>query len=181
MHGLVSGAVIVSYYITKEILDRKKAMLFLVTCLLTTPLYLNAAIYYTDTVAMFICASLFLVYLKLASNKNRYLHIFYQIIFAVLIFLGINIKMTPVFIVIAICIYIILNIEEHKKNFDMYKTVSIVMGTVGLVLILQILLHNYTRANLVTAEQNYIYRFPTSHYFLVGLTRQGGFCRRNSS
>ena len=172
---VVSSTVVIMYYIAKEILDRKKAMLLLIIALMTTPLYLHSAIYYTDTLSMFICTSIFFIYLKLGSNENKWLHIFYQIIFAVLIFLAINIKITAVFIVIAISIYGILNLKTREKHVFISKVIAVSLCTIVIVFVLQLLLNNYIRRYVVTKEDEQMYRFPNSHYFMMGLSGNGNF------
>ena len=62
---------ILIYLITKKIFGKKKALMLAIILLFTTPLYLYTAIFYTDTLSMFICTLIVYSFLIVKSNNKN--------------------------------------------------------------------------------------------------------------
>ena len=160
------------YLISKKVLDNKKAMMFLIISIFTTPIYMYCAIYYNDSMAMII--TVLIVYMLFISSKYRKKNItkkkqvFINILLGILVFIGMKIKMTSIFVIIAYLVYMVLN----KENKQIIKPCIIVIITI-LVLNLgyKIIINNTLLEDEKLREMN----MPIYHSIMMGLKNRGGY------
>lgn len=165
---IITLSVIIMYFIAKKILGEKKALMFLIIALCTTPLYLYAACYYTDTFSMLLASLLFYMWLILREEKDKKWKIIIQIVYGIVLFLAYKLKITAAFVYIAIIMYEICNtnIKTVIKNNYIVIPVAIICTIIfkfGVV------------NNLTTAEERDKYQIPTEHWIMMGMNGVGNF------
>ncbi len=163
----VAISIVLGFYIVKKVFSRKKALLFLIISIFTTPFYLYAAEYYTDTFSMPIALSLFYLYL-IIKDTTKIKKIIYKMLFAIILFVGIKLKITSVFIVIAIIIY-----ELLRKNLK--KLIKSGVIIIPIVSVLIILFNGIVIKKLAPDELRYINEIPTEHWIMMGMNGVGKF------
>lgn len=100
---IISLSIILSFYVVKKISGRRKALMFLIIALFTTPLYMYASEYYTDTFSMIIPVILLNIWLIVRECRIKATkRIILDIVFSIFLFIGINLKLTSAFIFAAI-------------------------------------------------------------------------------
>ena len=65
---IITATVILLYYCINKIYNKSKALLALIICLCTTPLYMHCAIYYTDSLSMFFSTLILFLFLIFFSS-----------------------------------------------------------------------------------------------------------------
>ena len=169
---VTSLSVICMYFISKKVFDSKKAMIFLIISIFTTPIYMYCAIYYNDSMAMLITAliicMLFISNKYRKCNKSKKEQIFVNILMGILIFIGIKIKMTSIFVVFAYLLYMIINkeIKQIIKPF-IIVLITILFFNVGY----KIIINNTLLKDKELREMN----TPVYHSIMMGLKGQGGY------
>ncbi len=165
---IITLTVWITYQIAKILFDNKKALMILFIMVLTTPLYLHVAIYYTDSLSMFFSTLLFYLFLiidKMESNKKK---IFLQILLGLVIVLAWKVKITSIFVCIAILIYYILNCI-NKKNI---KGIAIILASSLIFL----LLYNFVVENRIKNRDDVnTHKMPIEYWILTGLNGKGVF------
>ena len=127
---IVSASGILLYYNTKKMFGEDKALMVLLITVMTTPLYLYSASYYSDTFSMFLTMVLLNLYLRIDEKDNVKSTIIWQILFAISMVIGIKMKITCTFIIIAICVYKILNLQINIKRMIKKFGISIILTCV---------------------------------------------------
>lgn len=167
---IVSISIILLYLVTKKIFGNRKALMVLIISLLTTPFYLYSAIYYTDTLSMFMMLLIAFIYLKMKDiNKEKKFKIaFGWIVLGITIFIGIKIKITTGFIVIAYIIYKLL-------KCDIKNTCKEIAYIIPTIIILTIIYNSIL--NIILPNKEYIdnEKIPIEHWIMMGLYENGGY------
>lgn len=165
---IITLSVIITYYIAKKILGDKKALMFLIIAIFTTPLYLYASVYYTDTFSMLLVVLLFYVWLILREERNKKRKVALQILYGIILFLAYELKLTSAFIYIAIVMYEICNtnIKTVIKNNCIVIPITIICIVSFKFVILN---------NLTTEEERDKYQIPTEHWIMMGMNGVGSF------
>lgn len=165
---IITASVVVFYYIAKKILGDKKALMFLIIAVFTTPFYLYSAVYYTDTFSMLIVALLFYLWLIIREMEKSKKKLILQIFYGIILFVAYELKLTSVFVYIAIIIYEICNtnIKSVIKNNYIIVLISIIFLISFKVLIVN---------NLTTEEERNKYQIPTEHWIMMGMNGVGNF------
>lgn len=166
---VVSLSVILSFFIVKKICNRKKALLFMFIALLTTPLYLYVAEYYTDTYSMLTTVLLLFLWLILRDGrKKKIVKLLLCMLYAVVLFFAIKIKLTSSFVFIAILFY---ELVQGEYLLVLKRYICIVPITACLIL-----LFNATVVNkLAPAENRDRNEVPTEHWIMMGMNGVGQF------
>ncbi len=158
---------VMMYIIAKKIFGNKSAIMVLVITLFTTPFYLYSAIYYTDTLSLFMM--LLMVYVYLLIQRLKKAKIFGFIILGILTFVAIKIKITTSFIVIAYVLYRILT--GDIKNIC--KELIYIIPT---ILICMIIYNNIINNVILTdKELSDNLKIPIEHWIMMGLYENGGY------
>lgn len=120
----------VLFLVTKKMFDNKNAFFSLLVSFFFLPLFLYTPIFYTDTVSLFIAISFIYVYLHIDFEKSlNCKNIFLFIFFGILLFLGKEIKITSIFIFVAIFLDFIFNHKSIKllANFLISLVIFIIL------------------------------------------------------
>ena len=166
---IVTATVICTYFAVKKMYGKEKGLMTLIICLFTTPLYLYGAIYYTDTLSMFFCALSLLLYVLIRDEKNKIKNIILQILFGVILGLGFQIKVTALFIIIAILVEQILNFK-FKNIFNNFKI------TMPIAIVFLILFNMVSNKYVIPNKQILnSCKMPMQYWILIGSTGNGGF------
>lgn len=178
---IVSLTVTCLYYAVKKLFGKDKALLVLIISLLTTPFYLYAAIYYTDTMAMFLSTFLLLLWAIIKDYKpkenskiDKVKKLFLNIIFGITIALGIKLKITSIFIIIAIVVESILN--GNTKIFIKRFGTAIITSIITFI-IFTIGINKYVLPNEDYTDK---YKMPIEYWLLIGSIGNGGFSGEES-
>lgn len=165
---IITGTVICTYYIAKNIYNKEKALMTLIILLCTTPLYLHVAIYYTDSMSMFFSTVILLLFILANKQTNKVKSIILQIIIGIFIVIAWKVKITSIFVAIAIGVYYILK-KYDKENI---KRIILVIP----ITIVVFLAYNFTIENRINHRiDRDQYQMPVEHWILLGLTGNGGF------
>lgn len=168
---LVAGTGILLYFNTKKIFNNSKALMILIITIITTPLYLYCACYYSDTFSMFLTMLIIYVYLKIKDNENFKISIILQMLLAIIVVIGVKIKITSIFILIAIIVYKILNGKGNIKNFLIKFGITTILGII-LYISFNIIIQPKFIPDEQMLDQNQI---PTEHWIMMGLYGRGNF------
>lgn len=168
---VISLSVLLIYLITKKLFGNKKALMVLIISVFTTPLYLYSAIYYTDTLSMFMMLLMAYVFIivKNINPEKKLLKILGYILLTIIIFAGMKIKVTAFFIVIAYLMYAIFN----GKFKELGKQLLIVVPTFIVITIIYTSMVNIfiTPDKEMTDELKY----PIEVWIAMGLKGNGGY------
>lgn len=177
---LVSLTGMLLYYNTNKLFGKRKALMVLIITVMTIPLYLYSACYYSDTISMFLAMLMLTLYIKIKNKDNKGIiqekkisipKIILQIVFGIIIFLGIKIKITCIFIFIALIVYNILackfNIKSILAEFK-FTFISLIL----LYVLFNIFIEPLYITDKQLLETN---KIPTEHWIMMGLNGKGGF------
>ena len=166
---IVTTTVICLYYTVKKMYGKEKALMTLIICIFTTPLYLHAAIYYTDTMSMLFCILALLLYVFIRDENNKRRNTVLQILFGIILGMSFQVKVTAVFIVIAILVEEFLNMKFKNiiNNFKIAIPVAIITVTI----------FNVFSNNVAIKDKQLLdwCKMPVGYWFLIGSVENGGF------
>ena len=156
-----------SVLIAKKLKGNQFAANVSLVLLLCTPLYLNAPIVYSDSVAVLFPTVIFYIWLifKEKINKNEKVDkniIIYWILFSIIAYVAYLIKPTAFIAFIAIMIDLILNYKKNIKYIVIFLVIFLIFN-LGYNFIL-------TRYIMYDERENNLAR-PNTHYFMMGLNR----------
>ena len=162
-------SIICLYYSIKKLCGEKQALMLLFICLFTTPFYLHAAIYYSDSLSMFVTTLSLLLYVNIYDLKKSKTNIILQILFGLIVLLQIQIKITSFFIIIAIILYDLLS-NNFIKNVKKYKITLISF-------IVFYILYNLIVSNIILPNKKVLNesKIPIEYWILTGSVGNGGF------
>lgn len=159
------------YLITKKAFGTKKALMLSIILLFTTPFYLYSAIYYTDTLSMFMMLSIAYIFLiaKDIKPEKRLKKILMYIFLGIITFIAMKIKITTMFIVIAYFIYELFN----RKLKDNWK--YLIYTLIAFVVIM--IMYNVVVNKKIIKDKNISsdLKMPVSQWISMGLKGNGGF------
>jgi len=166
---VVSLSIILSFYTMKRIYTRRKALAFLCIALFTTPLYLYAAEYYTDVFSMIIPVILLNIWLSVRNCEINFIKRFgLDILFSIILFIGIDLKLTSAFIFVAIIFYEVLQV--NIKN--LLKNIAIIIPITAILIVI----FNLTVVKqLAKPEERLINEVPKEHWIMMGMNGVGNF------
>lgn len=166
---VVTLTIIFLYYTVNKMYGKERALMVLIICLLTTPLYLHAAIYYTDSMSMFISIFALFLYVNIREEQNKKKNYLMQVLLGITLILCIKIKLTAVFIMIAIIMLEILN----YKFKDILNNFKITVPSAIIFLIIYTIFVNYYF--ITDKDKLNEYKMPIEHWILIGSVNEGGF------
>lgn len=165
---IITLTVLFTYKIAELLFDKKKALMILLIMLFTTPLYLHVAIYYTDSLSMFFSTlNLFLV-LKVEKSKANKSRILFQLLLALSIVIGWKLKLTSVFVIIAVIVFYFLKgiKKQQAKKF---------LLVIPMIIILLVPYNILVNKNIKNDERYDICNVPLEYWILIGLDGKGIF------
>ena len=166
---IISLTVLLLYVNVKKMFDNKKALMVLIISLFTTPLYLYGAIYYTDTLSMFMVMLMIYVFLKLKEfNGKLACRLILSAFLGMIIFMAIKIKITTSFIIIAYFIFEMLNM--NLKEFIKWDTLVILLTIIIMTIIFGIVVNKKILNN---NELNDSLKIPMQNWIMIGLNGTG--------
>ncbi|MFA9376808.1 MAG: glycosyltransferase family 39 protein [Lachnotalea sp.] len=162
-----------AYQIIKMIKREVTAVKFLVLCAINPLLYAYTILVYTSTLSMpFIIGSIYF-FLRAYQEKNYKKKIVYSILTTITLFLGFQLRATVIITVIAIGIYLILQMKQKiTKEIFIYKckiAIFIILSLLVVRGIYNTVEHNYVKFD--TSETG----FPITHWLMMGAQGSGGF------
>ena len=166
---VVSLSVVFLYNAIKKLYGKEKAIMTLIICLFTTPFYLHAAIYYTDTMSMFFCTLFLLIYTIMKEEKTIFKKNLEQVLLGLIFVIGAVIKITTTFLLIAVILTLLLN----KKFKDITRDFKIFLPSIIIFFTVYTLFVNIK----VIPDKNKLnnYKVPISHWIWIGSVGNGGF------
>ncbi len=164
----ISLAVILSYYSALKMFGRKNALMHLILCVLTSPLFLYSAIYYTDTFSLPVGVGILLLWLVIKDKENSLIKLILNILVGLLVFLGIQIKVLSIFVFIAIVVYE-LSVGKRK---DVLKSLCVVLP---IVVVSLILFNTFVTNKIVSEELSNKAKMPIEHWIMMGLNGNGNW------
>lgn len=159
----IDVALLGMYLIIRKLINVKTAIFSTIVTIFISPLFLYTPIFYTDTLSMAFPIWLFYLYLNRPKDdaplKKIMMH---SIIFSLLLFLGFEMKMTCIIIVIAILIEEILS-KKILLNKKLYVCISIFFIVVlGIYSIIN---------NKLTSNWDRDKSLPYIHYVMMGTSK----------
>lgn len=166
---VVTLTVIFLYYTVNKMYGKEKALMTLIICVLTTPLYLHSAIYYTDSMSMLACIFALFLYVNIREEQNKTKNYIMQALLGITLILCMKIKLTAIFIMIAIIMCEILNykFKDIIKNFKIVVPSAIIFLIIYTIVINHYFINNKDKLNE--------YKMPVEHWLLIGSVNEGGF------
>ncbi len=164
---LVSLTAVCTYFAARHLYGKATSLTLLAVMVLTTPIYLQAAIYYTDSASMFAVSLVVLLILKTVDAKTTRSSVILQILTGFSAFSAFGIKVTAFIPVIAFIIYAIyrgFGLKDLKKMAVAVLTFLVVF--IG-----------FTAAKNAFFDSELIerYQYPPEHWIMMGLTPSDGF------
>ena len=174
MAALVLGSVVVTVFrfsviqISRKLFGEEYAVTAAVLLLLCFPLYFAAAVFYTDVMSMAAPALFYLLYLYAKSAKSLKKSILWYVLMALVAAVGMEIKFTVVFIVIAVGIELLLRGE--------WKCLAMMAG-VHLIVICAVFstVDSVVYSRLLTREQAEKQNTPYLHWIMMGAQGDGSY------
>ncbi len=156
----IDFAMLLLFLVLRKKYDNITGIIGLLISLFFIPLFLYVPIFYSDTMSLFIPLLIMLLYLYVDDNKSKANYIIFVCLGFVL-FLGWQIKISSIFILIAILVDYILN---HKKIFINLLLMIIVFGIS--TILFKLLIVNNDRFEF---QQNEYGSYPFTHWIMMGV------------
>lgn len=156
------------YLIGKELKSPKAGLLALIFMIINPIFYLYSSYFYTDTLCMpFGVIGLYLI-IKSIKTNNTISKIVLAILSGFFFFIGLKIRIVVAILLIAVCIYILINKQiTSKLKIYLALLIGLVIGILGFKLA-----YNYFEIDL---DENAA--FPITHWLMMGLNEEytGGY------
>lgn len=158
-------SVFLLYKIATKVYNEYLGITVLFIALFISPLFLYTPIIYTDTTTMFIPLLLLYVYL-IQKEKTEKKEWNYIILFSVIAYIGYNLKMSCLIIVIALLIHMILN-KDYKLCLKYIGSLTIVFLCFSI----------FYKTTIINNEKfhfndNNVGSLPFTHYIMMGLEKK---------
>ena len=156
------------YLIGKDLKSPKAGLLALIFMIINPIFYLYSSYFYTDTLCMpFGVIGLYLI-IKSIKTNNTISKIVLAILSGFFFFIGLKIRIVVAILLIAVCIYILINKQiTSKLKIYLALLIGLVIGILGFKLA-----YNYFEIDL---DENAA--FPITHWLMMGLNEEytGGY------
>ena len=161
---LIDFALVMLYLVLNKKYNFKIALFGIIISLFFIPLFLYTPIFYSDTFSLFVGITLIYVYLHvdketIISKKNIILFI----LFGLLLFYGKEIKITSVFVLIAIFIDYIFSVKGYKKFINVGITLLVFLVC---SLLFKVLVVNNEKYNFSIDQFG---AYPHTHWIMMGV------------
>lgn len=158
------------YIIVRKLYDNKTAIFMFASTIFLTPIFLYVPVFYTDTLSMPFIMITFLLYLFFKDAKNIKQKILILTLMMISMFIGLELKMTVIFLGIAILIELLLN-KKIKENI-LYIFYSI------LILVILLGIYNFAlkQSGIFPFDiNNKTYKIPYTHWIMMGINEQKNY------
>lgn len=173
--ALIILSVVFTFFAAKTFFSTKTAFKCGVIMLGMTPLYLYAAIAYTDVFAIFPLTLSVFFYSKMKSCSQRIKKILWITLTAVTLAVGYKIKATLIILFVAVVIdYILMILRKKEKIIDMILFLALFIVTVsGCSTVSDHYLNQNGTSEMMREQQE----FPVTHWIMMGLNPEfdGGY------
>lgn len=149
----------------------KAGVISLIVFLIDPMLFIWASHYYTDTICMPFMLGGVLLFLHAEKTESKKKKILFLILSAFLIFIGGQIRMTAVFPLIAICMF--LFIKYPVKSF-LKRFAFIVIGLFCAMILISSMLNTY-------GVKDRRYEYPVTHWLKLGLSENGMYTTEDNN
>ena len=155
---IINIAMLMLYFTTRKIFRKKGAIFSLIVSLFFIPIFLYCPIFYSDTFSLFIGISIIYMFLQLKEDNKQSIDLIKCILMGILLFLGIEIKITAIIVFVAVFICSII-----EKNFKLLFKLSI-----GLI-ICMIFVFGFKRLYGTKYLTEGYKPYPHTHWIMMGL------------
>ena len=164
---VVAGTAVFLYLTARALYGKELSLLLLVITLFTTPLYLQAAIYYTDSLSMFFVSAMLYFAIGAARAGKRGVSVAFQILFGGVTFVAFETKITSFILIIALFLYAVYRGFTRK---DVRK-----FALAALTFVLLFAVFTVAKKQVLDKELLDRYQYPPEHWVMMGLNGVGGF------
>lgn len=164
---MIDIAIVCIYYLIRKTLGARAATIYMCLSLFFTPFYVYIPFVYTDTLSMPFVALVMVMLYKFINEKTKLKAILYILLGGALAGIGFNTKASVIVIVVAIIIWLILRKEKVLMGIGIFLLGFAISVGAG-----QIAINNLVP---ITEEEYNEYKFPVSHWILLGLNGLGGW------
>ncbi len=170
----INLGILFTVLIAQKLLGNKTGFYTLGLCGAFPPFYTYTAFCYTDSLSLpLLTGGIYFLLLALKNDKKIKLYV-YAIISGIIVFLGLKMKASVVFIIIDAVIYCLLKLDF--KRFASV-TLALIIGFIGSGAIYGTTVDSM---HLATKEQINESRYPYTHWIMMGLKGKGGYHSKDS-
>ena len=170
---LVSAIFEIGYYLVYLIVRRlyglQNALMSLFLCVLILPIYFYGAIFYTDTLTFFFPVLIYYLFLKAKDTNSKKLKYILFVIIGIVTAVGMIVKLSVVFMLIAICIDIFLALDIKKY---IIKICVCILSLAIIFITFQTYVYNCGILDKATADTK---KIPYSHWLSMTLVNDGSY------
>lgn len=160
-----------AYKIAQVIGGNELKHMYVILCFLFTPFYLWTPIVYTDTMCFPFLTGAIYILIKAVREKNNLLFVGFGFIVA----LGIEMKGSLAILLVSGIIYLLLSWNVFNKDVIGKLCKALVCCFTGFF-VGSIMFSSVVNATGLFSEENfYKYKYPKSHYVMMGLKGMGNF------
>lgn len=156
----IDFALLLLFLVLRKKYDNITSIIGMIITLFFIPIFLYTPIFYSDTISLFIPLLILLLYLYVDDNNIRKNNIIF-IILGFILFIGWQIKISSIFILIAILFDYIINHKKVILNLVLMVSVFII-----LTLAFKILIVNNKKFEF---KQNEYGSYPFTHWIMMGV------------
>ncbi len=168
---IIDFSMFILYKCVKKIYNLKMALFSIILFALFSPIYLYCPIFYTDTFTMFIPILLLYLFSFKDDKLSKKETILILIIFSIILFVGMQLKITTNIIFIAILIASLLY-KNNKLNYKKILNISLVtLVTLLTLFIFKNILYNRYIYDKIDVNK----KIPYTHWIAMGLVGNGGY------
>ncbi len=161
---IVSLTAVFTYLSANQLYKKEASLMLIIILLLTTPLYLQSPIYYTDSASMFCVSIILFCIIKMTKAKTKLSSIVLQVLTGILIFISFGIKVTSFILIIALAIY------TFYKDINIKKIVFCIASFIIFLMIFTV-----SKSFILDKGLTDKYKYPPEHWIMMGINGIGGF------
>lgn len=162
----VQAAIYFTYKSAKILWNEQKAFIVGIIALLYVPFYLYAQYFYTDTPGLLLATILVYYFLKIETNKRKFI---YALILGATAAVAFHTKIIVFIICISIVFKSIIKPEYREK---ILISGMIVVAFVGCNVLIEGSVNQVLKFD---KQQSVKYEFPPTHWIMMALNKTGGF------
>ncbi len=174
----IDATIIITSLILKELRDKKTAVFFIAFNIFNPIIYLWGTFYYTTIVALpFMMLGIYLIVILQREKKLTYFCL-KAFLFAIVLYIGTQLRPTTSFVLIGLIAFSILKIFTYKfnRNHVILHGKKLLCGIAAFFIGLLLVHISYHSLLDPTMEADYNKtKFPATHWVMMGLKDNGGF------
>lgn len=166
----------IGIYLTQKVVEKvygeNNSLFALIFMAVIAPLYCYTPIIYTDTfTVLFPVLILYLYILSTGENITLKRKVIFSILIGLVTFVGMRLKITVVFILIAILVLDIFRLKFTKKEI---KEKSIRYGVIFATIIILFMIKTIIYSCFINNKLDDSKKFPFTHWIMMGLSQDCG-------